>query len=280
MGLQPRNSSENIDVSSWNSLPPQLYYFCPFLLPNGEVRRNMESNCCAFFCLLSQAVVIVISEFSITDKNKITPRNLSFLIDNILDVIYLIPVLYLLTYLLRFHVTSICPRSCMSLFFMRPFKIQGNTQLSLLYSFLYTPFSSSDDLFSYCQNAGFGSLVSLTGPFVRVSDHLILLIFSLNFLKSAFLQRLGYISMDVQDSVSGLLQIPILHCHFLSGFPSFLLYQAVYPYWLEVQNHGFSHCFILKDRTYQKAIYNLSVESDEQKMFKYLVSLMLSLSYF
>ena len=86
--------------------------------------------------------------------------------------------------------------------------------------------------------------------------------------------------MDVQDSVSGLLQIPILHCHFLSGFPSFLLYQAVYPYWLEVQNHGFSHCFILKDRTCQKAIYNLSVEYDEQKMFKYLVSLMLSLSYF
>lgn len=60
--------------------------------------------------------------------------------------------------------------------------------------------------------------------------------------------------MYARDSVPGLLQIPVLHCYFPSGFPSFLLYQAVYPYWLEVLNHGFSHCFILKTRTCQKAI--------------------------
>lgn len=59
--------------------------------------------------------------------------------------------------------------------------------------------------------------------------------------------------MYVQDSVPCLLQIPILLGHF-SGFLSFLLYQAVYFHWLEIQNHGFSHCFILKDRTRQKAM--------------------------
>ena len=65
----------------------------------------------------------------------------------------------------------------------------------------------------------------------RVSDHLILLFFSLDFLKS-FLQRPGYISMYVQNSIPSLLQILILHFDFFLGFPSFLLYQ-VYLYSLE-----------------------------------------------
>lgn len=60
--------------------------------------------------------------------------------------------------------------------------------------------------------------------------------------------------MYVQDSVLCLLQILVLHGHFFLGFRSFLLYQAVYFHWLEIQNHGLSHCFILKDRTCQKAM--------------------------
>lgn len=212
----------------------------------------MESNCCTFFCHLSQAVLITISEFSISNS-KITPETtLPF---SVAFWIWLISFQFC-----TFWHTS---ESCMWLPFVLHHtcllcELLWDTQnhiaihvaIPLTLFFMCCSLPRQGGPFSYCQDGGFENLLSVCHlEFLATGS----CFFFSQLLKSAFLQRPGYISLYVQDSVPGLLQIPILHCHFLSGFPSFLLYQ-VYPYWLEVQNHDFSHVFLLKYRTCQRAI--------------------------
>ena len=76
----------------------------------------MELSCCALFCFLFPVVVITMSELPIS-SNRITPETtlpLSLVFGHNSPHYNL----YFLTYLLKFHVTSFCLRSCMSLFYM------------------------------------------------------------------------------------------------------------------------------------------------------------------